>query len=155
MAAFNAQRHDPPNGAFWAALALAAFCVDAAGCGGGASSLTGQISVDGQPVQHGTIRLDPMEGTPGPSAAAPIQGGRYELARRQGVRAGKHSVLIVAAREKGVTGQRPATPAGVSRPKGEPDATGPADIVQYSATVEVSPGKNTKDFELGSRGPGS
>jgi len=125
------------------------------GCGGEASSLSGEISVDGQLVQHGSVRLDPMVGTPGPSAAAPIRAGRYELARRQGIRAGRHSVLILAVRERGGTGQRPSVPPGNSHPKGKPDATVQADVAQYSATVEVAPGENAKDFELKSRGPDS
>ena len=123
------------------------------GCGGQAASVCGQISVDGKPVQNGTVRLDPVKGTPGPSAAAPIRAGRYELARRQGLRAGRHSVLSVAARERGGTGQRPGISPGNSHPKGKPDATVQADVVQYSATVEVAPGENTKDFELKSHGP--
>ena len=133
------------------ASALFALCFVVSGCGGGACSVSGQITFDGQPVQHGTIRLDPIEGTPGRAAVAPIEAGRYEFRRRSGLRPGKHQVLILAARSAGgttVPGQSlPAKPSG--RAKARPDA-GREEVLRSDSVVELGTGENTKDFDLGS-----
>lgn len=70
------------------------------GCGGGQSSqLTGIVTLDGKPLDHGTITLHPVN--PGPIAVSRIDAqGRFQMTTGQatGLRPGPYIVTIAAVR---------------------------------------------------------
>jgi hypothetical protein len=98
----------PRAAAVLATLALAPLL---GGCGGPANGgvpITGQVTLDGQPVKEGAISFMPVDGKSA-SAGGKIIDGKYECA----VPPGEKSVTIYANR---VTGQQPRDP---SNPGGE------------------------------------
>jgi len=120
-----------------------------AGCSSeSASSLSGKATFDGAPIPDGNIRLDPIGDTPGPGGAAKIIAGKYEIPRDAGMLAGKHQVLISAARATGrqVRAENlnggPSTIAEIA----------PYIPARYNANteldVDLKPGENTEDFDL-------
>jgi hypothetical protein len=77
--------------------ALAAYIGFLAGCGGdplGRQPVSGSVNVDGAPLQKGNISFQPVDkGLPG---GGKISGGKYSIARKDGVPAGKYRVTINA-----------------------------------------------------------
>jgi hypothetical protein len=66
--------------------------------------LQGEVSFDGQVIERGTISFWPIEGTVGPSAGAPIVGGRYEVPTAGGLLPdGTYEVRIIGLRKTGKT----------------------------------------------------
>jgi hypothetical protein len=115
------------------------------GCAGkGApATLSGEVRFQGQPVEKGSIRLDPMAGE-GEPAAVPITNGRYEFGPGSGLVSGRYRVSIMGHR---VVGTRVDPETGQTIQETEqyiPD--------QYNTrtTLEItlSPGQNTQDFDL-------
>ncbi len=91
-----------------------------AGCGSGGLgvAVSGKVSLDGQPIQDGTIQFVPIEGTQGPTAGGTIKEGAYSIPRDGGPVPGKYRVEISSfadvkdATEKEMAGAlfgRPAT----------------------------------------------
>ncbi len=119
------------------------------GCGEGAScSLSGQVTFEGQPIEDGNIRLNPIEGTPGKGGAAKIVNGAYEIAEGNGMLAGKHQVLISATRGTGRMVRAESLDGGPSQTE---------QIVQYiparynhatELVLDLEPGENAEDFPL-------
>src|SRR5690242_20151480 len=57
---------------------LAVLVCVAAGCGGGAASVSGAVTFNGEPVGEGFITFLPADGK-GPSAAGPIESGHFAV----------------------------------------------------------------------------
>lgn len=141
-------RNGTGSQAFWSTV-----CVLLAGtilgCGSGAScSLSGQVSFEGQPIPDGNIRLNPIEGTPGPGGSAKIVNGAYEIAEGEGMLAGKHQVLISAARATGRMIRVENLDTGASERE---------EIEQYiperynratELVLDLEPGENTENYDL-------
>lgn len=91
------------------ALALAVCCVAFVGCGpkDGLTPVSGTITLDGQPLEKGTVNFAP-KGGPGTATGAPIENGKYEAR----VSPGKMAVTIYA--QKTVPIENP-TPEQVER----------------------------------------
>ena len=64
-------------------------------------AVEGTVTLDGEPLDEGQIRLVPQRGTSGPSSGAPIREGRFSIARDRGPFAGEFTVEITAVRETG------------------------------------------------------
>ncbi len=80
------------------------------GCSGdGLNAVSGTVTLDGQPIEKGTIEFMPVDGK-GPTAAAVIEEGAY----RARVAAGPKQVRIVGYRK---TGERRIVPGDASSPK--------------------------------------
>lgn len=83
----------------WAALWLASLGVVFAGCGGKDYTgerrfpLSGKVTVNGQPMQHGLISFLP-QGEGGRVSGGPITGGTYSVSEEMGANAGKYRVEI-------------------------------------------------------------
>ncbi|WP_437224315.1 hypothetical protein SH661x_003576 [Planctomicrobium sp. SH661] len=126
---------------------IAAICF-AVGCGGGGdnrASITGNVSLDGAPVENGTIRFLAENG---PTAGGTITAGKYEIPPTLGPMVGKNKVEIRAEKK---TGKQ--IPVGSPAPAGTMmDETVESIPDQYNTkstlTVDVVAGKNTKDFDL-------
>ena len=126
---------------------LSLFCL---GCSSAdLSSVSGKVTFQTKPVEQGSLRFDPIQGTEGPTGTSPIQNGQYSISTDQGMVAGKYLVTIYATRE---TGRRVKT-----RQQLKSGAKTAPQTVQYipeeynsksKLQVELKPRENTEDFNL-------
>ena len=128
---------------------LALPCLLAAGCGSGKpSAVSGSVTFDGDSVEAGNIRFDPLEETPGFGASTRITNGTYEIPADEGLYAGTYMVSISATRATGRTITGEGLP-GEANTIEEVEQFLPA---QYNAEsqlrAELSPGSNRQDFPL-------
>ncbi|MBN2022210.1 MAG: hypothetical protein JW809_05405 [Pirellulales bacterium] len=112
-------------------------------------SIEGTVTLDGQPLAEGCIRLLPREGTPGPTAGATIKDGRFAIDATKGTFAGSFRVEIVAMRPNGRFAVDPET--GEKIPLREQYL--PARYnTQSELTAEIAEGRpNELVFEIVSR----
>jgi hypothetical protein len=121
------------------------------GCGDGKVVVRGMVTVDGQPIDEGSISLEPSDGQ-GPTTGGLIKAGKYELAGSAAVEPGKKIVRIVGLRQTGKM-----VPAGPPAPKGtlipQMIQCVPSHYNDQSRLqVDVTPGKaNKHDFQLDSK----
>jgi hypothetical protein len=119
------------------------------GCGSdplGRQPVSGAVNVDGAPLEKGNINFQPVEkGIPG---GAKISGGKFSIARKDGLPAGKYRVAIHAP----VPGTGTEAPAGAmpGEPLPPPQELIPPDWNTSSEHfVEVTDkGKNEFNFDL-------
>jgi hypothetical protein len=124
------------------------------GCGSGLASVSGTVTLDGQPIAggaevRGTVTFTRPDGSGVPAVGVLDENGRYELSTggQKGVPPGSYQVAIVATRiiipEPGATPSgRPITPRQYASAK------------TSGLTAEVTTGDNTHDFPLESRNKG-
>jgi hypothetical protein len=112
------------------------------GCGPGEVVVSGNVTLDGKPLEEGNIAFRPFPATATSEATgSPIQGGKYQLK----VRPGRYRIEITAAR----AAPGPKDPLGTTPP--------PKSIIpeKYNArselTEEVQAGTNEFNFTLTSR----
>jgi hypothetical protein len=125
------------------------------GCGKGdglnRASVEGKVSLDGAPVEQGSITFVPASGTKGPTAGGMVEKGRYSISAAKGPVVGQYSVEIHAPRKSGKKVQAPMAPAGTMT-----DATVDAAPAQYNSKStlkkEVKAGRNEIDFDMNSDG---
>jgi hypothetical protein len=119
------------------------------GCGGGTSSVSGKLTLDGEPLARTenvsvTIMFYPESGSGAPAAALADEAGGYVLSTgsQQGLAPGNYVVTLSAteftppAVAGGMPGNRVLTPARYANPK------------QSGLRAEVKPGSNTFNFDL-------
>ena len=71
--------------------------VPVAGCGGNTrQAIEGSVTLDGQPLQDGSIQFRPIEGTEGPTAGAEVLNGQFSIHRDDGPLPGIYRVEITA-----------------------------------------------------------
>lgn len=122
------------------------------GCeGSGRASVTGKVTLDGQPLELGVITFQPEEGTASPSSGGDIVNGSYEVFRAGGPMAGTFRVEVNALRK---TGRQ--IPAGSPAPPGTMvDEYVEAIPAQYNRQTilraEIRQGKNVHDFAVTSQ----
>lgn len=119
-----------------------------AGCGGGAGSdqpdlgtVTGVVTMDGDPLSGVTVTFTPTEGRP--SNGVTDEAGKYELGYLRDIKGaviGTHSVSIT-------TPQEAPTPPGQKYKDPIPAKYN----AQTTLTEEVKAGDNTIDFKLESK----
>jgi hypothetical protein len=75
------------------------------GCGSSdRSAVSGAITLDGKPLQTGTIELYPIESTKGPSSGGVVEGGRYQIPIEKGpMKSGTYQVRISSMQKSGKT----------------------------------------------------
>lgn len=111
------------------------------GCGNDRMGVSGTVTVDGQPLQTGTINFRPAEGTSGNSAGAGIIDGKYEVLSDKGIKPGTYKVTIQGFRQTG----RKVRDAQM----GMVDETIPIGFKEAGQLeVTVDSGNTTHDFEL-------
>ena len=72
------------------------------GCdSGGRQSIAGTVTLDGRPLEKGTITFIPQSDTQGPTAGAEIVDGKYAIPTAGGTFVGKFRVEITADRPNG------------------------------------------------------
>jgi hypothetical protein len=78
------------------------------GCGhGGRMSVEGTVTLDGQPLQKGSIQFNPLPGSTGPTAGGDIVNGKFAILPSGGPLAGHFQVQIKAV---GLTGRKVLDP---------------------------------------------
>jgi hypothetical protein len=86
-------------------LGFALVMMALAGCGHGTgmerASVGGEVTLDGVPVNEGSIRFIPVKGASGPTAGADILDGEYNIARAKGPSLGTHKVEVYVPRNTG------------------------------------------------------
>jgi hypothetical protein len=123
------------------------------GCGDGKVIVRGMVAVDGQPIDEGSISLEPADGQ-GPTTGGIIKAGKYELMGNAAAVPGEKIVRIVGLRQTGKM-----IPAGPPAPKGSMIAeliqcVPPQYNDKSQLRIEVVAGKaNTHDFQLDSKTP--
>jgi hypothetical protein len=116
----------------------------------------GEVSLDGKPVEKGTIEFSPVDGTLGGAAAGPIEAGKYDLSAAAGpVAKGKYRVAISALRPVGKPLPNIIEPGGPPLQSLEnyiPDAYNAKSTL--TATIAEDASKNQLDYALKSGAAG-
>jgi hypothetical protein len=132
---------------------VALFCMlVCTGCGSrhdNRATITGEVTLAGQPIDRGSIEFAPMQGVEGSISSAEIVGGRYQLSGKTGPAVGWNRVKVHASRKTGKTIQRPFPQRGTMEETAETVA--PRFNAQSTLKFEVRPGENTTDFDVASK----
>jgi hypothetical protein len=125
-----------------------------AGCGRGDTdrcAISGEVTLDGRPVDGGNIQIDPLEAKQPSASGALVQAGRYSIPRQTGLVPGKYRVHIYWA-EKVNTGIVPTITGDVGH---NVNVTPPRELIpakyntESELTIEVRQNDaNRFDFAL-------
>lgn len=117
------------------------------GCGGdGRLEVIGKVSVDGKPVEYGSISFKPINQTKGPTAGATIREGSYEVSADKGLFPGDYRVEIVAIRT--VNKKSVDMVTGEVLSQRQERFLPPKYNDESELTVEIGAGNAPYDFEL-------
>ena len=109
-------------------------------------AVRGRVTVDGQPVENGSIRFTPVQGTTGPVSGAAIENGEYSVSKALGPVVGTNLVQITGSCK---TGQKITDRLGIL--VDERVSMVPEHYSSQSTLVrQVEPGNQVFDFELSS-----
>ena len=134
-------------------LVLGIILLLGAGCGKSRqnrASIQGEVTLDGKPLEQGSILFTPLEGTKGTVAGGRIEGGRYRFSGDKGPAVGQNRVEICAWRKSGKMVQKPLAPRG-EMIEGSVEAISPRFNSASVLKVEIEPGENTANFEVASK----
>jgi len=126
-------------------------CSALAGCnsldkGPQRGAVRGRVNVDGQPVESGSIRFTPVQGTTGAVSGATINNGEYSVSKTLGPVVGSNLVQITGSRK---TGKQITDRLGIT--VDERVSMVPEHYNSQSTLIrQVEPGKQVFDFELSS-----
>ena len=115
--------------------------------------MAGHVTLDGRPIEEGSLSLIPAEGTNGPTTGAAISGGNYRILAASGAVPGKYKVEITARRKTGRTtvvadGPYAANPKKID----ETEQYLPERYnVRSELSVQIVPGENRCDFTLATK----
>lgn len=110
----------------------------------GRLAVSGNVTFEGQPLDHGTIQFTPIEGEAGVGTGAMIQNGAYSLEAHQGLPPGKYRVRIFSGEQAG--GAVEEMP-GMSEEA--PKERIPAEYnMESNLEADVSAGNTSFDFNL-------
>jgi hypothetical protein len=133
----------------WGLALLVAGCLGlCSGCGLGEKrrALSGSVTFQGRPLEHGRITFLTTSGPPGPVCGALIREGRYEVPAAQGLEPGTYRVAISCPVPGGVL--TPAEKAAGASPKAK-ELLPPQYNEASTLTVAVQArGTNQFDFTL-------
>jgi hypothetical protein len=125
----------------WCWALMAAVAVAIAGCGRAATdrrSVSGEVTLDGKPVDGGNIQIDPLDAKQTSATGALIQVGRYSIPRQTGLAPGKYRVRIYWADRKVKADSVP----------GAPGSAGPPGPMSVAPLKELIPAKYNTESEL-------
>lgn len=121
-----------------------------AGCGKANSALSGQVTIDGQPLRKGFVSLDP-EGGRGVTAGGEVRDGFYRIPN---LKPGRYR-LHISGEPVGTAGKTQAEV--MAMPEEELQALTknpiPAQVAGNDQMVEVTGGDQKHDVNLGSAAP--
>ena len=121
------------------------------GCGKSAinrADVSGEVKLDGKPLEEGTIRFTPCAGVKGSVAGGSIKNGRYRFTGTKGVTIGENKVEIHAFQDTGKTYQPYGS--GTSSVPQIIDRVAPRFNKKSTLIAEVKSGENTLHFEVAS-----
>lgn len=124
----------------------------ATGCGktdSNRGSISGEVKLDGKPLERGSILFTPIDGTKGSVAGGQIEGGQYRLSNDKGLAVGYNRVEIRAVRKTGKMVQKPLAPRGQMIEESI-EAIPPRFNSASTLKTEIKPGQNTANFEVAS-----
>ncbi|MSR52244.1 MAG: hypothetical protein EXS09_03015 [Gemmataceae bacterium] len=131
-----------------------ALVLGAGGCGGDSSAghnpISGEVRLDGQPLERGSILFVPIEGTKGQAAGGVIENGRYQIGSDAGPAVGAYRVEIRGVRKTGKRVQKPLAPPGELTDE-EAEAVAARFNSASRETVDVKAGENTANFQVHSK----
>jgi hypothetical protein len=122
------------------------------GCGNrheNRASISGEMKLDGRPIEQGSIQFLPMQGVEGSITGGDVVKGRYQLSGKAGPAVGWNRVEIHGLRKTGKTIPKPFPQQGTVEELVE--AVAPRYNSESTLKVEVKPGDNTADFEVTSK----
>ena len=122
------------------------------GCSGSKAdrgAIHGAVTLNGKPLEQGSILFMPMEGTRGTVAGAEIKDGRYQLSATTGPAVGWSRVEIRAMRKTGRMVPKAFGRPGEMVPE-KAEAVSPKFNSKTELKVEIKPGDNTADFKVSS-----
>ena len=104
------------------------------------------MTVDGQPVEQGSVQFTPVQGTTGPVSGAAIENGEYSVSKSEGPVVGTNLVQITGSRR---TGKKITDRLSILID--ERVLMVPEHYNSKSTLIrQVEPGKQVFDFELSS-----
>jgi hypothetical protein len=130
--------------AFIAAGWFVAICCLGCSSDDGRAEVRGQVMVDGQPLERGSIDFFPIEGTAGPTAGGVIENGQYHLPAGKGPAVGRNRVEIHGVKKTGRQVPDAMSPGAMREETVEalpPEANSKSTLVR-----EVAAGSNVIDF---------
>ena len=100
------------------------------GCGGGSQRgpVSGTVTLDGQPLEHGVISFRPIKGNASPGSGSVVTDGNFEIPADKGLPPGEYKVTISALQKTGRMIQD--FPGGPKRPERVPVMTNEADQLE-------------------------
>jgi hypothetical protein len=123
------------------------------GCGRGATncgSISGEVTLDGKPIEKGSILFMPSDGVKGTIAGGPILNGRYHIDAVKGPAVGLNRVEIRSMKK---TGRR--IPKGMGQTGEMIDEEMEAVAMQFNSAstlkAEIKSGENTENFAVRSQ----
>lgn len=120
------------------------------GCGRTSDRLavSGTVTLDGAPLDSGSIRFDSSEGQKVIATGSLIKDGEYYVSQEKGLPPGRYRVQITSPDENAPPVMMPATASGPSYPV-SPDRIPPEYNVKSNVMVEVTAdGDNEFDFAV-------
>jgi hypothetical protein len=133
-------------------LYLSVFLI-AVGCDSHATDrgvVRGEVTLDGQLLEQGSIVFTPIDGTKGIVAGGNIKNGQYQLSEDKGPAVGRNHVAIRAVRKSGKMIQKPMSPQGKMIEE-VVEAIPPRFNSATTLKVEIKPEANTLNFEVQSK----
>lgn len=129
---------------FCLAFAAVALFVSS-GCGPATATLTGEVTIDGRPIERGFITISPADDIQAPPALAEFTNGKYEIKTV----VGKKFVTISAQRvvDRRKQSEAPDSPLIEITEEVLPERYN----VKSDLTIELKPGANVKDWALDSK----
>jgi hypothetical protein len=113
-------------------------------------AVSGQVTLDGRPVEQGSILFTPIDGTHGVVTGGEIKAGQYALTAAKGPAVGQNRVEIHAVRKTGK--MIPKGLGGTGKTAEEQvEAVAPRFNIQSTLKFDVKPGNNAADFEVASK----
>ncbi len=128
-------------------ICLLTACLVTAGCSGGdplgRQTISGKVTLDGRPLDSGTIHFEPLDETGGHGSGGVITDGRYELPAAHGLPEGNYRVSISAPE---VIDQEPVMGRELPPPA---ERVPPRYNIESQLTAKVTnEGPNGFDFQL-------
>jgi len=114
------------------------------------AAVSGRVTVDGQPIEQGSIGFFPSGSASGMTSGGPIQNGQFSIPLQTGPIVGPNRVQIHAARK---TGRQ--VPAALGQPgqmeEEQVEAIPPRYNSASTLQCEITSGSNQQNFELTSK----
>ncbi|VTR99239.1 hypothetical protein [Tuwongella immobilis] len=122
------------------------------GCGPSGAVVMGTVTLDGKPVDDGSITFEPADGQ-GASVGSTITAGKFQVDSTQGMLPGKKKVTIRASQKTGKqVAASPPAPAGTM--VDEVRIFPPRGTAPPVESAEIKPGDNQLEFALQSKPTG-